>query len=87
MKSLGLYRWMESLYRLRALADEANRESWIAESSKWRERAEREVETYHRQRCESVNDRALGFRSELPGIMIPRQRRASRQVKSAAVLH
>jgi hypothetical protein len=59
MKSLGLYRQMEDIYRLRALVDEINREQWIAESSKWRERAELEIETYHRQRCESVNDRAL----------------------------
>ena len=51
MKSLGLYRRMESLYRLRALVDETNRESWIVESRKWRERAEREIETHHRQRC------------------------------------
>jgi hypothetical protein len=87
MKSLRLYRRMESLYRLRALVDETNCESWIVESRKWRERAEQEIETYHRQRCESVNDRALGFRSELPGIMIPEQRCASPQVKSAAVLH
>ena len=52
MKSLGLYRRMESLYRRRALVDENNRASWIAESWKWRERAEREIETY-RQRCAS----------------------------------
>jgi hypothetical protein len=50
MKSLGLYRRMESLYRLRALVDETNRASWITESRKWHERAEREIETYHRQR-------------------------------------
>jgi hypothetical protein len=49
MKSLGLYRRMESLYRLGALVDETNRASWIAESRKWHERAEREIETYHRQ--------------------------------------
>ena len=79
MKTLGLYRQMESLYRLRASVDVTNREQWIAESRKWRERAELEIETYHRQRCESVNDRALGFQSELPG--------ASPQVKSTAVLH
>jgi hypothetical protein len=53
MKCLGLYRRMESLYRRRALVDETNRASWIAESSRWRERAERAIETYHRQRCES----------------------------------
>jgi hypothetical protein len=79
MKRFGLCRRMESLYRLKALVDETNRGSWIVESRKWRERAEREIKTYHRQRCESVNDRALGFQSELPG--------ASPQVKSAAVPH
>jgi len=50
MKSLGLYRQMESLYRLRALVDEINREQWIAESRKWRERAELEIESYLRLR-------------------------------------
>jgi hypothetical protein len=44
---------MESLYRLRALVDEINGEQWNAESRTWRERAEREIETYHRQRCAS----------------------------------
>jgi hypothetical protein len=53
MKSLGLYRRMESLYRRRALVDETNRASWIAESRKWRERAERKIGTYHRQRSAS----------------------------------
>lgn len=46
MKSLNLYRQMESLYRLRALVDETNRESWIRLSEKWRERAELEIENY-----------------------------------------
>jgi hypothetical protein len=50
MKSLGLYRQMEDLYRLRALVDEINREQWIAESRKWRERAELEIESYLRLR-------------------------------------
>jgi hypothetical protein len=50
MKSLGLYRQMESLYRLRASVDDANREQWIAESRKWRERAELEIESYLRAR-------------------------------------
>ena len=52
MKSLGLYRKMESLYRLRAEVDEANRESLIAESKKWRERAELEIASYLRARYE-----------------------------------
>jgi hypothetical protein len=47
MKSLGLYRQMEDIYRLR---DEINREQWIAESRKWRERAELEIESYLRLR-------------------------------------
>ena len=49
MKSLGLYRQMEELYRLRALVDETNRESCIAESEK---RAELEIESYLRARYE-----------------------------------
>jgi hypothetical protein len=50
VKSLGLYRQMESLYRLRALVDKTNRESLIAESGKWRERTELEIESYLRAR-------------------------------------
>jgi hypothetical protein len=50
MKNLGLYRQMESLYRLRALVDEINREQWIAESRKWREHAKLEIESYLRAR-------------------------------------
>ena len=46
MKSLGLYRQMEELYRLRALVDATNRKSFNAESGKWRERAELEIESY-----------------------------------------
>jgi hypothetical protein len=46
MKSLGLYRQMEDLYRLRALVDGIDREASIAESKKWRERAELEIESY-----------------------------------------
>jgi hypothetical protein len=53
MKCPGLYRRMESLYRRRALVDETNRASWIAESRKRRERAERKIGTYHRQRSAS----------------------------------
>jgi hypothetical protein len=53
MKCPGLYRRMESLYRRRALVDETNRALWIAESRKWRERAERKIGTYHRQRSAS----------------------------------
>jgi hypothetical protein len=41
---------MEDIYRLRALVDEINREQWIAESRKWRERAELEIESYLRAR-------------------------------------
>jgi len=52
MKSLGLYRQMEAQYRLRALVDETNREHWIAESRKWRERAELEIKSYLRARYE-----------------------------------
>jgi hypothetical protein len=48
MKSLGLYRQMEDLYRLRALVDEINRDQWIVESRKLRERAELEIESYLR---------------------------------------
>jgi hypothetical protein len=50
VKHLGLYRQMESLYRLRAAIDVTNRKSWIAESKKWRERAELEIESYLRAR-------------------------------------
>jgi hypothetical protein len=50
MNSLGLYRQMEDICRLRALVDEINREQWIAESKKWRERAELEIESYLRAR-------------------------------------
>ena len=50
MNCLGLYRQMEELYRLRALADETNRDQWIAESRKWCERAELEIESYLRAR-------------------------------------
>jgi hypothetical protein len=50
MKSLGLYRQLETLYRLKALVDEINREEWIAESKKWRERAKLEIESYLRAR-------------------------------------
>ena len=46
MKSLGLYRQMEGLYRLRALVDATNRKSFNAESGKWREHAELEIESY-----------------------------------------
>jgi hypothetical protein len=48
VKSLGLYRQMESVYRLRAMVDETNREQWMAESKKWRERAELEIKSYFR---------------------------------------
>jgi hypothetical protein len=41
---------MESLYRLRAAIDVTNRKSLIAESKKWRERAELEIESYLRAR-------------------------------------
>jgi hypothetical protein len=44
---------MEDIYRLRALVDEINREQWIAESRKWRERAELEIVSYFRLRCAS----------------------------------
>jgi hypothetical protein len=50
MKSLGLYRQMENLYRLRATVDGVQREHWLAESRKWRERAELEIESYLRAR-------------------------------------
>jgi hypothetical protein len=50
MKSLGLYRQMENMYRLRAKVDAANHEKWTAESRKWRERAELEIESYLRAR-------------------------------------
>jgi hypothetical protein len=50
MKSLELYRQMESLYRIKALLDQTNREEWIAESRKWRERAELEIISYLRSR-------------------------------------
>jgi hypothetical protein len=60
MKILGLYRRMEELYRLRALVDETNRESWIVESREWRGRAERAIENYHRQHCiAAVNPAAV----------------------------
>jgi hypothetical protein len=52
MKGLGLYRQMESLHRPRAEVDETNRESLIAESKKWRERAELKIESYLRARYE-----------------------------------
>jgi hypothetical protein len=50
VKHLGLYREMESLYRLRAAIDVTNRKSLIAESTNWRERAELEIESYLRAR-------------------------------------
>jgi hypothetical protein len=50
MKSLGLYRQMENQYRLRATVDGVRREQWLAESRKWRERAELEIESYLRAR-------------------------------------
>jgi hypothetical protein len=50
MESLGLYRQMENLYRLRATVDGVRREQWLAESRKWRERAELEIESYLRAR-------------------------------------
>lgn len=87
MKTLGLYRKMESQYRLRAIVDGTNRERWMAKSKKWRECAELDIKTYHRQRCESVSDSALGLRSELPGITIPEQRYVSPRINSGAVLH
>ncbi len=87
MKTLELYRKMESLYRVRATVDGAYRERWMAESNEWRERAEREIMTYDRQRCESVHDSASGLRSEPPGATIPEQRCVSPRVKSGAVLH
>ena len=62
MKSLGLYRQMESLYRLRALVDEINREQWIAESRKWRERAELGIESYPWERYE-IPDTNITFGS------------------------
>jgi hypothetical protein len=45
MKSLGLQSvsTMKSVYRLRAMVDETNREQWLAESKKWRDRAELEI--------------------------------------------
>jgi hypothetical protein len=52
MKSLGVYRQMESLYRVRAAVDVTNRASLIAESRKWRERAELEIESYLQARYE-----------------------------------
>ena len=48
MTNLGLYRQMEKMYRLKAAVDVFNREQWIAESKKWRERAELEIESYLR---------------------------------------
>jgi hypothetical protein len=48
MKSLGLYRQMESVYRRRAMVDETNREQWMAESKKWRERSEQEIRSHFR---------------------------------------
>ena len=44
MKSLEVYRQTDELNDL--LVDEASRELWIAESSKWRERAELRIESY-----------------------------------------
>jgi hypothetical protein len=77
MKILGLYRKMESLYRLRAMVDGTNRERWMAESKKWRERAELEIRVVSssalwNSRC----DRALARYDDC----------ASRQVKLTAVL-
>jgi hypothetical protein len=45
MKSLGLYRPTEELIPLREWVAEVNRESWIAESSQWREREELGIES------------------------------------------
>ena len=48
MNGLELYRQMEPLNCLKAVVDEANREAGFAESRKWRERAELEIESYLR---------------------------------------
>ena len=44
MRTLVQYRKLEGHYRLRAAVDETNREEWIAQSNKWRERAELEIQ-------------------------------------------
>jgi len=53
---------MKSVYRLRAMVDETNREQWLAESKKWRDRAELEIKSYFRARNEAAPE---DFRSEV----------------------
>jgi hypothetical protein len=60
MKSLEVYRQTEELNDL--LVDEVSRESWIAESSKWRERAELGIESYPWERYE-IPDTNITFGS------------------------
>jgi hypothetical protein len=64
MENLKLYREMESLNSLRALVDEANCGSWIAESRKWSERAELEIESYLWERYE-VPETSVNYGSSL----------------------
>jgi hypothetical protein len=82
MKSLEPFRHIEELNHLKELVDEADRESWIAESSKWRERAELRIQSYPWELYE-IPDTTVNW--ELPGLIISEQLCTSAQVKSAAV--
>jgi hypothetical protein len=80
MKSLGLYRQMDDLYRLRALVDGINREALIAESKNgvnapsWK--------------SSRIFGRAMEYLIQpcIRSVMFPEQRRPSRHVKLTAAL-
>jgi hypothetical protein len=62
MKSLEVDQHIEELNHVRGSMDEADRESWIAESSKWRERAELRIESYPWELSE-IPDTTVNFGS------------------------
>jgi hypothetical protein len=65
MNSLELDRKIKELNNLRRLMDEASRESWIAESSQWRERAELGIKSSPWELYE-IPDTTMNFGSPLP---------------------
>jgi hypothetical protein len=71
MKSPEPYRHIAELSYLKELVDEADHESWIAESSKWRERAELRIETYPRELFE-ISDTTVNFGSSQVKASSPR---------------
>jgi hypothetical protein len=62
MKSPEPYRHIAKLNHLKELVDEADHKSWIAGSSKWRERAELRIEMYPWELFE-ISDTAVNFGS------------------------